>query len=354
MNKRTIFFLSLVAPLFIHAQNITTPSDTINCGQVEYRHPVKTEFKMKNDGRLPLVIKDVRTSCGCTTVTYPKNAVEPGDTFTVSALYDAKQMGHFQKQIGIYSNASALPLMLTIKGVVVDRIKNFKGEYPYTIGDLSADANELEFDDVNRGDMPVKTIHLMNTGTDVLEPQLMHLPPYIKGEVKPAKVAPGHSATATMQVDSRQLHSLGLTQTSIYLGMFPGDRVSPEKEIPVNIILMPDFEKLTDEQRALAPKIQLSEGSINIGPFEGKAKKKATIIITNVGKSTLTIRSLQMLSVGLEVSLNKQNILPGESAKLKVTAIASLLKKARSKPRILMITNDPNDAKVIIPLSVEL
>lgn len=354
MNKRTILLLSLVAPLFLHAQNITTPSDTIDCGQVEFKHPVKTEFKMKNDGKLPLVIKDVRTSCGCTTVTYPQNAVEPGDTFTVSALYDAKQMGHFQKQIGIYSNASVLPLMLTIKGVVVDRIRNFKGEYPYSIGDLLSDANELEFDDVNRGDMPLKTIHLMNNGTEVLEPQLMHLPPYIKGEVKPAKIVPGHSATATLQVDSRQLHNLGLTQTSIFLGMFPGDRVAPEKEIPVNIILMPDFEKLTDEQRANAPKLQLSEGSINIGSFDGKAKKSATIVITNVGKSTLTIRSLQMLSVGLEVSLNKQNIKPGESAKLKVTAIASLLKKARSKPRILMITNDPKDAKVIIPLSVEL
>lgn len=309
---------------------------------------------MKNGGRLPLVIKDVRTSCGCTTVTYPQRAVEAGDTFTVSAVYDAKQMGHFQKQIGIWSNASTEPRVLTIKGVVVDKIRDFKGEYPFTIGSIIADKNDLEFDNVNRGELPVGQIHLYNNSDDVVEPQLMHLPPYIRGDVKPAKIAPNHGGTVTLQVDSKQLKNLGLTQTSIFLGMFPGDKVSSDKEISMSVILMPDFEKLTDEQRANAPKVKLSKGTIDIGSFDGKNKKKDEITITNIGKSTLTIRSIQMLTVGMQISLNKQNIEPGETAKLKVTAIADLLKKARSKPRILLITNDPQDSKVIIPLNVEL
>lgn len=353
MIKKTILSLAVLLPYSLFAQTISTPSDTINCGQVEFKHPVKTEFKMKNDGTQPLVIKDVRTSCGCTTVTYPQQAVAAGDTFSISAVYDAKQMGHFQKLIGIWSNASAEPRYLTIKGVVVDKIRNFKGEYPFTIGDIMVDKDNLEFDDVNRGDMPIAKIHLYNSSSETVEPQLMHLTPYLKGTVKPAKIAPNHSGEAILQVDSKMLHNLGLTQTSIFLGMFPGDKVSPDKEIPINIILMPDFEKLTDEQRANAPKLQLSKGSIDIGSFNGKDKKKDAITITNIGKSTLKIRSLQMLTVGMQVSLNKQNIEPGESAKLKVTAINSLLKKARSKPRILLITNDPNDAKVIIPLNVE-
>lgn len=335
------------------AQSISTPNDTINCGQVVFKHPVKAEFKMKNDGNQPLIIKDVRTSCGCTTVYYPQTAVAAGDTFTVSAIYDAKQMGHFLKQIGIWSNASAEPRLLTIRGVVVEKIRNFKGEYPFTIGDLMADKNDIEFDNVNRGDMPIEKIHLYNSSNDVVEPQLMHLPPYIRGDIRPAKIAPNHIGTITLQVDSKQLKNLGLTQTSIFLGMFPGDKVSLDKEISMSIILMPDFEKLSDEQRANAPRLQLSKGTIDIGSFNGKSKKKDEIIITNIGKSTLTIRSIQMLTVGMEISLNKQNIEPGESAKLRVTAIEKLIKKARSKPRILLITNDPNDSKLIIPLNIE-
>lgn len=353
MRKQIFLLIATFLPLTFHAQSISSMGDTIDCGQVAFKHPVRAAFKMRNTGREPLLIKDVRTSCGCTSVSFPGEAIAPNDTFSVSTVYDAKQMGHFQKQIGIYSNASVEPRMLTIKGVVVDRIHNFKGEYPYTIGSLLADKNDLEFDNVNRGDMPIAKIHLYNAGNDVIEPQLMHLPPYLKGEVKPSKIAPNHSGTATLQVDSRELHSLGLTQTSIYLGMFPGDKVSPDKEVSLSIILMPDFEKLTDAQRANAPRLQLSKGSIDIGSFNGKSKKKDEIIISNIGKSTLTIRSIQMLTAGLQLSLNKQNIAPGEKAKLKVTAIAELLKKARSKPRILLITNDPEDAKVMIPLNVK-
>lgn len=335
------------------AQQISTPNATIDCGQVIFQRPVKAEFQMTNSGSSPLKIDNVRSSCGCTSVTYPVEAIAPGASFTVTATYDAKTMGHFQKQIGIYSNGSTEPMMLTLKGIVVEKKNNFNGEYPFQIGDLKANANDLEFDDVNRGEMPIQKIYLRNESNDVVEPQLMHLPNYIYGEVKPERIAPGHKGTVTLQVDSKKLRNLGLTQTSIFLGMFPGDKVSPDKEISLSIILLPDFEKLSDTQLANAPKLRLSKGSIDIGSFNGKDKKKDELYITNEGKTTLKIRSIQMLTVGLEVSLNEQNIEPGEKAKLKVTAIASLLKKARSKPRILLITNDPEQGKVIINVNTK-
>ena len=58
------------------------------------------------------------------------------------------------------------------------------------------------------------------------------------------------------------------------------------------------------------------------------------------------ISSLQMSTVGLEVSLNNTHIEPGKSAKLKITALAGLLQRRR--PRVLMITNDPKQPKVEI------
>ena len=340
-------------PILMHAQAISLPSDTVNCGQVVYKHPVKAEFKMKNSGDKPLVISDVKTSCGCTTVSYPSVAIAPGKTFTVSAVYDAKTMGHFQKEVGIYSNASDKPLLLTIRGEVVAKKSNFKGEYPYTLGDMLVDKAEILFDNVNRGDMPIQQVHILNNSDETMEPQLMHLPPYLRGEVKPKRVAPGRSATVTLQVDSKQLGDLGLTQTGIYLGEFPGDKVAPEKEISISAVILPDFDHLTDAQRANAPKMVLSAEKIDLGRFDGKDKKKGVLEITNAGKNTLKVRSLQMFTTGLEVSLNKTQIEPGETAKLKVTAYAKQLRSARSKPRILMITNDPNQTKVILNVNVE-
>ena len=58
--------------------------------------------------------------------------------------------------------------------------------------------------------------------------------------------------------------------------------------------------------------------------------------------------------MGLQVSLKKSKIQPGETVKLKVTAVASELKKSRSKnPRVLMITNDPDNAKVVVKVKVK-
>ena len=53
------------------------------------------------------------------------------------------------------------------------------------------------------------------------------------------------------------------------------------------------------------------------------------------------------------MSLNKQTLHPGESAKLKVTAEKRQLKTARSKPRVLMITNDPKQPKTTIKIVAE-
>jgi hypothetical protein len=44
---------------------------------------------------------------------------------------------------------------------------------------------------------------------------------------------------------------------------------------------------------------------------------------------------------------------PGESTKLKITANKDQLKKVRTKPRVLMITNDPDNAKVVLELNIK-
>jgi hypothetical protein len=154
-------------------------------------------------------------------------------------------------------------------------------------------------------------------------------------------------------LDSRKLRDLGLTQTSVYLGMFPGDKVSDEKEISVSAVLLPGFANMSANDKLQAPKIQLSSTSLNLGSFNGKNKLKGEILIQNVGKSRLDISSLQMFTAGMQVSLNKTKLQPGETTKLKISVEAEMLKTARSQPRVLMITNDPSNAKVVITVEAK-
>ena len=85
------------------AQNIKTTNVDVDCGQVIFKKPVTVEFELVNNSRNDMFIRDVRISCGCTSVEYPEKRIERGDTFFVKATYDAKQLGHFAKQVGIYT-----------------------------------------------------------------------------------------------------------------------------------------------------------------------------------------------------------------------------------------------------------
>lgn len=339
---------ALAVALNAQAQALTAKQTLIDCGQVMFQHPTEVDFTLVNTTDAPVEIKKVYANCGCTVIDYPRRSIAKGDTVRVTATYDAKQMGHFEKRFAIYTQGDNKPLELTLRGVVVAEVKNFMGNYPLKIGALMADRNEIEFDDVNKGERPIQRIHVLNNTTGSVQPVVMHLPGYLEARVSPSELAPGHAGEVTITLKSEFLRDFGLTQTQVFLGMFPGDKVSPENEIPVSAVLLPDFNKLSDAEMERAPRLQLSTTTLDLGPFGSKKKKKGEVILQNVGKSILFIRSLQMFTGGLKLSLNKTRLEPGESCKLKVTAFAKQLQTAKTQPRLLMITNDPNMSKVII------
>ena len=309
---------------------------------------------MKNEGNKPLVIHNMLKSCGCTEVEYPKKSIAAGESFVVKAVYDAKQMGTFNKQVCLYTNAADEPFILSMRGRVVSNVVDFAGPYNEMLGEIKSDVQEVEFDDVNRGDRPVQRIHIFNPTDQMMEPVVMHLPNYLQAQVSPSKVAPRHSAVVTLVLDSKKLRDLGLKQTSIYLGERPGDKIAPEKEIVVSSVLLPAFDNMTAAKKALAPKAELSTTNLDLGSFGNRKKLKGEVLITNKGKSKLEIRSMQMFTMGLQVQLKKSKIEPGETVKMKVTVVKPDLKKSRAKnPRILMITNDPDNAKVVVKIHVK-
>ena len=352
--RNIIAAILMMATGTAQAQTIESALELVDCGQVEFRKPITVNFKLKNNTGKPFSITEATTDCGCTTIEIPRATIAAGEEYKVTAVYDAKTLGRFVKRAYLTLNNSLEPLRLTIRGIVVDEVVSYAGGYHYTLGALMVDQNDIEFEDVNRGAKPYKTIHILNTSDQPSQPQIMDLPPYLTAEVSPTTIAPGHSGEATITLDSHKLRDFGLSQTSIYLGFAQGDKIAADKEITVSAVLLPDFEMLSQEELEDAPHITLSADSLNLGAFNGKKKKRGEIEITNTGLSLLDIRSLQMSTTGLQLSLNKTKIEPGESAKLKVTPDAEDFKTIRKTPRILMITNDPNNAKVEIKVKATL
>ena len=88
----------------------------LRLGNFDWKEEQKAIFVLKNVGDKPLAIQDVTTSCGCTTVTYPKEPALPGKEIALEVVYKAEQPGHFDKMITVYCNAETSPLVLKISG----------------------------------------------------------------------------------------------------------------------------------------------------------------------------------------------------------------------------------------------
>jgi hypothetical protein len=91
---------------------------TVDFGKIPIENPVTAEFSFKNPGMIPLIITEVKSSCGCTVADYPKQPIAPGGQGKIIATYDAKLSGYFNKTITVYSNTEDGITELYIKGEV--------------------------------------------------------------------------------------------------------------------------------------------------------------------------------------------------------------------------------------------
>ena len=78
-------------------------------------------FEFTNTGDAPLIIKDVKSSCGCTVPTKPTDPILPGKTGKIEVKYNMNP-GPIRKTITVESNAVNYEggmVPLKIKGTVV-------------------------------------------------------------------------------------------------------------------------------------------------------------------------------------------------------------------------------------------
>ena len=98
---------------------ITWEEDSFNFGEIEQGTPVSHEFTFKNTTKQTILITNVRASCGCTATNYTKTPIKPGETGTVTATYNARNGGNFNKTVTVTTNDSDVKKVLKIKGKVL-------------------------------------------------------------------------------------------------------------------------------------------------------------------------------------------------------------------------------------------
>lgn len=155
------------------------------------------EFVFTNTGTTPIVITNVRASCGCTTPNWTKDPVPPGGTGVIKASYNSKgRPGVFNKSITITSNAVESNKVLFIKGVVnkEEPKPEYSPEELKKSAHLKLDKNEHNFGKIERGQKVAKEFQVKNTGKTALTiSKAQSACNCIKYTLTPTSIEPGKS-----------------------------------------------------------------------------------------------------------------------------------------------------------------
>lgn len=101
-------------------------SETIDYGEIMKGSDGLRVFEFTNVGDAPLIIEDVKSSCGCTVPKKPKDPIMPGETGEIEVKYNTNRPGPIRKTVTVYSNAEEPVKALKIKGLVKDEAGDSK------------------------------------------------------------------------------------------------------------------------------------------------------------------------------------------------------------------------------------
>jgi len=129
---KKLFFILFIGMVSINAkaQEINPDSiipifkfeeEVIDYGDIAQNSNGERAFIFENIGKSPLIISQVKGSCGCTVPTKPEEPIMPGKSGQIKVKYDTNRIGAFSKTVTITSNASEATKVVRVKGRVLEQ-----------------------------------------------------------------------------------------------------------------------------------------------------------------------------------------------------------------------------------------
>lgn len=90
----------------VNGPQITFQESSHSFGDIFQGDRVSHTFTYENTGTEPLIVSDVRTTCGCTATNWDREPLPPGETATITVNFNsAGKMNMQNKVVTILSNA---------------------------------------------------------------------------------------------------------------------------------------------------------------------------------------------------------------------------------------------------------
>jgi hypothetical protein len=327
--------------------NISFEKLTHNFGKIkEEEGKVTYKFMFTNTGNEPLVITNVQASCGCTSPSWTKRPVKPGEKGYVSTTFDpAHRPGNFNKSILVRTNARKNTTLLRIRGEVIPRKKSIDELYPKKIDGLRLKSTHLPFVKVKHNGSKIDSLKIVNTSDKIMDITFTNVPNYLELKTIPEKLMPGQKGIIWGKYDAtksdRWGFSIGRFRVKINGEHFRGNSLAFSAKV------VEDFSHLTAEERKNAPKIKFENTTYDFGEAKQNSKVTYTFKFKNEGKRDLKIRRIRA-TCGCTTAKPEKNVIPpGESSSFKAI-FQTGRREGPQRKAIHFISNDPENSDVTL------
>ncbi|MCQ2342562.1 MAG: DUF1573 domain-containing protein [Paludibacteraceae bacterium] len=302
---------------------------------------VSTVFNFKNEGMAPLVLSNVRASCGCTTPKWTREPVEPGQTGAITVTYNPNgRPGKFSKTITVTSNAKEQTLRLYIKGEVIPKPAQPVNKYPFSIGELSVQNKNLDFGDIYKGSSNTLYIEYANQTDKNITVEVSQTS-FIGAVATLPEVKAKESGKFAITFDAAACPTFGPVKQVIYVKVNGKSEVSDAYAITIVANVKEDFSKMTAEELLNAPIADIAK-EIDLGVLPaGKSKVAKKLPFANAGVNPLFIRRI-IAANDMSFPAVKSGVKSGKKL-LNFSVNTTNMAKTKYQRTITVITNDPKN-----------
>lgn len=342
-----LFCISFFAGLSVFGQQVQQlkfREETYDFGTIaELKGPVSHEFVFTNNSQRPVKILKVQASCGCTTPAWSKEVVPPGKNGFIQARYDPKgRPGFFTKSLTVTTDLEANPVILQIKGQVVNDEKPASADYPVANGSLRMRVSSFNMGRVFiKDEYVVREFAVVNGGPGPLTFTGKFVnPPYIRVDVQPRVLPPGEKGVIKVSYNGAVKNQYGFQSDNVEIET--DDEGNPVKSFAVYATLEDFFPEMSTAELAKAPQLVLDGSTFDFGNIPANAASERAVQITNAGKRPLELRSIQPNCSCISATSEKAVLKPGESGTIRISFNPGDRKGTMNKA-VTFYSNDPKN-----------
>ena len=306
---------------------------------------VSVVFEFKNEGMAPLVLSNVRASCGCTTPTWTKEPVEPGQTGSITVTYNPNgRPGRFQKTVTITSNATDATKRVYIKGEVIPKQAKPVNKYTIAVGDLNMKSVTLDLGKIKKGESKTGELEYTNLSKEdhSVELATSGMDAFLASQVTLPAAKPNEVGKFVFAFDTRMTKMYGPVEAYAYVVVDGKKNISDPFKLTVKADIVEDFGAMTVEDKQQAPILEM-ENIIDAGSLAAGKNHKFVLPLKNIGVNPLEVRRVYSADKSLSFKTPKA-IKSGKKGNIGIELNTKGLEPGNYSREIVVITNDYQNA----------